>query len=185
MFSPIYIACVVLALADMLLYSVNEIFDPDRVDGLYSLPEEQRLQAMQGDRGTNYGVVRLNLLERLYEKMYHQSLHEPNKGRWPHQIVPLRAVIGLEENQGGEIVLQLQNTRTGEVESTVGFDAVLLGTGYVRNAYESILKSAKGLLHDGKFAVGRDYGVIFKDGAVAKDSGVWLQGCNEKTHGVS
>lgn len=34
-------------------------------------------------------------------------------------------------------------------------------------------------------SVSRDYRVQFTDNAVAQDSGVWLQGCCEGTHGVS
>ncbi|KAK7997735.1 fungal specific transcription factor [Apiospora arundinis] len=40
-------------------------------------------------------------------------------------------------------------------------------------------------LTDGDVRVRRDYGVEFAPGKVAKGSGIWLQGCNEKTHGPS
>jgi hypothetical protein len=33
--------------------------------------------------------------------------------------------------------------------------------------------------------VQRDYRVNFADKAIGADAGVWLQGCNEQTHGVS
>ncbi|KAH9845338.1 L-ornithine N(5)-monooxygenase [Teratosphaeria destructans] len=36
-----------------------------------------------------------------------------------------------------------------------------------------------------RWTVRRDYGVEFKRGAIAPDAGVWLQGCNEQTHGLS
>ena len=35
------------------------------------------------------------------------------------------------------------------------------------------------------FPVGRDYKVQYAEGKVEEGAGVWLQGCNEKTHGVS
>jgi L-ornithine N5-oxygenase len=35
------------------------------------------------------------------------------------------------------------------------------------------------------WTVRRDYGVAFQTGAVESDAGIWLQGCNEKTHGLS
>jgi L-ornithine N5-oxygenase len=33
--------------------------------------------------------------------------------------------------------------------------------------------------------VGRDYSVHFEQGTVQPDAGIFLQGCNEKTHGLS
>jgi L-ornithine N5-oxygenase len=47
---------------------VNEIFDPDRVDTLYSLSPPVREASILEDRMTNYSVVRINLLEDLYHK---------------------------------------------------------------------------------------------------------------------
>jgi hypothetical protein len=61
----------------------------------------------------------------------------------------------------------------------------------VRNAHEAILQKTTGLLHDeckegkGRFPVGRGYEVSFDESKVSEDAGVWLQGCNESTHGVS
>jgi len=42
-----------------------------------------------------------------------------------------------------------------------------------------------GGLPDEEWTVGRDYGIVFADGEVGDDAGVWLQGCNEGTHGLS
>jgi L-ornithine N5-oxygenase len=36
-----------------------------------------------------------------------------------------------------------------------------------------------------RWSVGRDYRVQTAPGAVGQDAGIWLQGCNEKTHGLS
>lgn len=171
-------------LADILC-SVNEIFDPSRVDTLYTLPAEIRRESIIQDRATNYGVVRLELIEHLYDTLYHQRLQNPDESAWPHNIIPLRDVIGIEENKLGEIHLKLRNTRTGETESTAGFDAVIVATGYTRNTHETLLKPAKELMKGGCCTVGRNYKVKFQEGKVAENSGIWLQGCCESTHGVS
>lgn len=92
--------------------------------------------------------------------------------------------MGCEENKLGEVHLKLRNTRTGEVETTIGFDAIIVATGYLRNVHETLLKPARGLMKGECCSVGRDYRVNFREGAVAEDAGVWLQGCCESTHGV-
>lgn len=42
---------------------VNEVFDPERVDDIYQTPKDRK-QVIAQDKGTNYGVVRL---EHIYE----------------------------------------------------------------------------------------------------------------------
>ncbi|KAL9608223.1 MAG: hypothetical protein Q9204_009250, partial [Flavoplaca sp. TL-2023a] len=46
---------------------VNEIFDPERVDDFYHLPPSSRQQSTLSNKATNYGVVRPELLDSLYE----------------------------------------------------------------------------------------------------------------------
>lgn len=60
-------------------------------------------------------------------------------------------------------------------------------TGYVRNAHEGMLSPVQSLLpeQEEKFRVGRDYRVLLDEEKVDGRAGVWLQGCNEGTHGVS
>lgn len=69
-------------------------------------------------------------------------------------------------------------------------DAVFAATGYIRNAHEAMLQPAESLRPETnggeeKWQVQRDYRVKFKAGLVNDDAGVWLQGCNESTHGLS
>ncbi|KAL7274508.1 hypothetical protein RUND412_002590 [Rhizina undulata] len=164
---------------------VNEIFNPERVDGIYALPTDIRKESIHQDRATNYGVVRLELIEKLYETMYHQRLRNPDESTWAHRIFPLREVVGVEQNKLEEVYLKLRDTRNDEIETTAGFDVVIIATGYVRNAHETLLKPAKSLMKDECCAVTRDYRVKFKEGAVDENAGIWLQGCNESTHGLS
>jgi L-ornithine N5-oxygenase len=163
---------------------VNEIFNADRVDTLFELPADVRRDEIRRDKATNYSVVRMELLEELYNHMYAQRLREPEESKWQHRIRPLREVVGTEECEGG-IRLRLRNTRTGEVaESEETFDAVICATGYARDVHLRMLKPVMGLTKKGACTVGRDYKVEFKDGAVARDAGIFLQGCCEDTHGV-
>jgi L-ornithine N5-oxygenase len=165
---------------------VNEIFDPDKVDEVYSLPPEIRKATIAEDRATNYSVVRIELLEELYQTLYRQKLHNPNGKQWPHQIHPHREIIGVKTGNLGGVHLRLQNTQTKEIfQSETSFDVVIFGTGYIRDVHHSILKPVEYLMEGGSCTVGRDYAVKFKEEFVAKDANIYLQGCCEDTHGVS
>src|ERR1700722_3998701 len=98
--------------------SVNEIFDPDRVEGIYNQNAPDRAAAIALDRGTNYGVVRLELLEHLYEKLYMQRLRNPDETQWPAQILPNRAVLSASQSSDSKIILKLGLTKEKGQERT-------------------------------------------------------------------
>ncbi|KAI9791292.1 MAG: hypothetical protein M1816_004073 [Peltula sp. TS41687] len=176
---------------------VNEAFDPCRVDEMFQAPSSFRAASIANDRNTNYGVVRLELLERLYEKMYQQRLSHPDERNWDHRILPYRMVAGAEDVPGAKrmrLILQDCSGRYLDHEQkeyeTIMVDAVVLATGYVRNAHEGMLHSARHLMSGGDapnkdWKVGRDYRVQMDPRKVSSSAGVWLQGCNENTHGLS
>ena len=165
---------------------MNEIFDPHRVDEFYDLPAEAQKEMLNRNKATNYGVVRPELLDRLYESMYHQRLLEPDESKWHFKIIPRREVCGYEKQGDGRSRLRLRNTLNEErTTSDEIFDLIIVGTGYLRNAHENMLKSTKDMLKTGKFDIGRDYKVRYKDGEIADNSGIWLQGCCQDSHGVS
>ena len=184
--SPLYVnfSPTMILLANSSL-CVNEIFDPHRVNEFYNLPVEARKQAIIENRSTNYSVVRPELLDRLYDKMYHQRLKDPNQQNWDHRIVTLRQVVGADLTNE-KVSLHLKNLQTGDIESTEPiFDLVIVATGYLRNAHVKMLQPARYLFADSPSSVERDYRIKFKDQAVAEDSGIWLQGCCEESHSVS
>jgi len=172
---------------------VNEVFDPERVDELYQQPEEIRTKAIASDRATNYSVVRLNLIEQLYERMYAQRVDNQDPASFKVRILNNRQVIQTQTGvgSGSQILLKMQkvvNDQNVQMENEeLMVDAVFVATGYLRNAHEDILAKSKSLLKPGQsiFSVRRDYRVDFDQSKVADDAGIWLQGCNEKTHGVS
>ncbi|CAO1597603.1 hypothetical protein XANCAGTX0491_001410 [Xanthoria calcicola] len=163
---------------------VNEVFDPERVDDFYRLAPESRQRSTLSNKATNYGVVRPELLDRLYEAMYHQRLHEADPSKWQFKIVPWREVVGFEKD-GESLRLRLKNTSNGEMSiSDDAYDLAILGTGYERKGHETLLESTRGLLEEERFAVERDYRVKYRKDAVAEGCGVYLQGCCEDTHGL-
>lgn len=186
--------------------SVNEIFNPSRVDSTFHRAPTLRSATLLEDKGTNYGVVRLGLLEHIYETLYLQrvrygSTPEAEATQWPHRILPYRRVTDVSEStvRTGGIRLQVHDQSAlyfsdvpgGEAtQQVMDVDAVFVATGYCRDLHETLLKDARHLMPGGArdgatWSVGRDYRVQFEEKRVAADAGVWLQGCCETTHGVS
>ncbi|KAL2355371.1 L-ornithine 5-monooxygenase (L-ornithine N(5)-oxygenase) [Cryomyces antarcticus] len=177
---------------------VNEIFDPDRVDDVFHQSSEVRSAALKLDRGTNYGVVRLELLERIYEDLYTQRIKYRNEDEWPRRILNHRTVTSITDTPDSPNTVRLhidnqsgQHRKHGTVgEESMDPDLVLVAAGYTRDTHEAILHGARGLMPGGdaegkRWTVGRDYKVQFEEGKVSSDAGIWLQGCNESTHGLS
>ncbi|KAF2444766.1 hypothetical protein P171DRAFT_431564 [Karstenula rhodostoma CBS 690.94] len=184
---------------------VNEIFNPSRVDSTFNREPTLRTTAIADDKATNYGVVRLPLLEHIYETLYLQRISHGNtpaaEKTWPHAILAYRLVTAIQDSpvlpSGLRLTLHdrsplyLSDTPNAtEQTETLDVDAVFVATGYKRDLHETLLVDSRHLmlggdLKDARWSVQRDYRVNFADEAIAADAGVWLQGCNEQTHGLS
>ncbi len=116
-----------------------------------------------------------------------QCLQNPDSSTWRCQIRNNRQVVSAQQTKEGGVVLKMQSVTGEKREEELEVDYVFVATGYVRNAHEEILSGVQNLLPggEGKFEVQRDYRVKFEEGKIGEDAGVWLQGCNEGTHGVS
>ena len=201
---------------------------------MYPRSAEHRHNLLADARATNYGVVRLELIEHLYERMYDQRREiGPDERAWPHRILGGRQITSIEPSRSGEsdvVDLKVQTlpdvrraatlsesssngdaAAQDDIDEIIQADLVIAATGYQRMAHVDMLRDAYDLLPkaapvpagksplrrgiagwdvetdqgERKLAVGRNYQVKFKPGAVADGSGVWLQGCCEGTHGVS
>lgn len=176
---------------------VNEIFDPARIDGIYRQNPVSRQSAIAQDRSTNYGVVRLDLLEEIYGDLYAQRVTQHDEAKWQHRILAHRSISGWDDRSDQRQVrlhidmdpeqAMLDCSKAAE---TLEADAVFVATGYIRDAHEDMLRSACHLMPQKtgercSWKVGRDYRVEFGSGKVHPDAGVWLQGCNEASHGLS
>lgn len=170
--------------------SVNEIFDPSSVDIFYQSSRAVRQQTLKDNKATNYGVVRLNLLEGLYEKLYEQKINDPDPSNWPLRLFSNHEVCGIEDAGNLKVKLKTKNRLTGVTSTTRDtYDLVVLATGYQRDPVSGILSNLKPLLSRSdsgeEFHVQRDYRLTFRPGVVRDDAGIWLQGSCESTHGVS
>jgi L-ornithine N5-monooxygenase len=170
---------------------VNEIFDPSSVDEFYSLDANHRKQSLKKNKATNYSVVRLPLIEGIYEKMYRQRLLKPDPQDWALTLLHNSEVSGAKVAASGNALnLQLRDTITGEEKVTKeAYDLVVVATGYQRKPFAGILKDVKPLLLSGSeengYQVQRNYRLLFRPGSVVRDAAIWLQGSCETSHGVS
>lgn len=174
---------------------VNEVFNPERVDDYYSQDPDLRAGQINLDKATNYGVVRLELLEHIYSELYTNRIKYSSEEEWPQRILNHREVEQITELPDDRLRLHIRNSSSkyykasSPPEETMDVDLVLVAAGYIRNLHEDMLQGVRHLMPGGdvegqKWSVGRNYRVNFEKGAVADDAGVWLQGCNEQTHGV-
>jgi L-ornithine N5-oxygenase len=72
------------------------------------------------------------------------------------------------------------------------YDLVILATGYTRTEHEQMLSpirqgtsSIATPSPNESISVSKNYKMSVKGLSVSKNAGIWLQGCNEDTHGVS
>jgi L-ornithine N5-oxygenase len=125
-----------------------------------------------------------------------QRLRNPDASQWRCNIISNRAVITASQFCNSSVVLKLgvpeekRRQQDINVEEDLEVDYVFTATGYLRNAHEDMLSEVRSLLpsdlvKEGKFPVSRDYRVQYDEEKVDARAGVWLQGCNEGTHGVT
>ena len=167
---------------------VNEVFNPEAVSTFYDQPDDVRSRALKKNKATNYSVVRLELLEKIYEDQYMLSVQQPNKNCWQHQIMSSKNVVEVVDlSDQGKIKLSLQGLDYPSEMVDLVVDAVVLATGYQRNAHLGMLEDCEILnsSRDGDWKTSRNYSLKLDRSVVAEDVGLWLQGCNEQTHGLA
>ncbi|EAW06284.1 L-ornithine N5-oxygenase SidA [Aspergillus clavatus NRRL 1] len=172
---------------------VNELFNPERVDKFYNLSAAERKRALAADKATNYSVVRLELIEEIYNDMYLQRVKNPNETQWQHRILPERKITRIEHHGPQKRMrIHLKSSKpeseaAASEKETLEVDALMVATGYYRNAHEGLLKGVQHLRPTGQeqWNPRRDYRVEMDPSKVSPHAGIWLQGCNERTHGLS
>ncbi|MDT7783654.1 MAG: L-ornithine N5-monooxygenase, partial [Pseudonocardiales bacterium] len=154
---------------------INEAFFPSYVDEFYDTPEEVRAQILDEMRFANYAGLAPPFLDELYTMLYQQKALGPQRS----SVRSMTEVSGARTD-GDEIVLDLHDRRTGKVEP-VRCDLVVLGTGYDQRM-PAMARDLAARLGLDDIAVSRQYRVDIGDAAWGA---LYLQGVNEKTHGMS
>jgi L-ornithine N5-oxygenase len=122
--------------------------------------------------------------------MYGQSIKQPDRNQWQHQMLPMREIVNFVDhgpNKRVELTLQNLDPLNERSKETLSFDAVILATGYRRDAHVEMLKDCESLSANpsGHWQPGRDYSLALDRSMVEDGANLWLQGCNEGTHGLA
>lgn len=153
---------------------VNEVFAPHYTELMFQQTPQQRQQWIEEFHNTNYSVIDPGLIERIYAVLYRQKV----SGVKRHAVLCLRQVEGVNSSPAG-IALDTRDVTTGAVDSQ-RYDAVILATGYERNAHRQLLAPLHQYLDD--FQVDRQYRALSSPELKAP---VFLQGFCEASHGLS
>ncbi|MBH3383716.1 lysine N(6)-hydroxylase/L-ornithine N(5)-oxygenase family protein [Pseudomonas juntendi] len=153
---------------------VNEIFAPEYTDLVFNQPHAEREKLVSEYHNTNYSVVDVDLLERIYGILYRQKVAHLHR----HAVLCRRTIEDVVETAAG-IELTLRDLAT-DVRQTHRYDAVILATGYERRSHRELLAPLQQHLKD--FEVDRDYRALAHSEFGAN---VYLQGFCEASHGLS
>ncbi|MFC6978507.1 lysine N(6)-hydroxylase/L-ornithine N(5)-oxygenase family protein [Microbulbifer taiwanensis] len=113
--------------------SVNEIFNSEFTDYIYSRTPEERASLLDEFRHTNYAAPDIDQIDQIFDILYTQKV----TGNARHRLLTHTETRAVLANDDG-IQLQLLNRDTGEVQSA-SYDAVILATGYTRNQHRDLL----------------------------------------------
>ena len=153
---------------------VNEVFSPAFTDLVYQQNTTERERLITEYQSTNYSVVDIDLIERIYGIFYRQKV----SGIARHAFRSLTSIEGAVADAQG-ITLALRNTATGDL-SAQQYDAVILATGYERELHRHLLAPLAEYLGD--FEVDRDYRIVTDQRCKA---GIYMQGFCQASHGLS
>ncbi|MET3441662.1 L-ornithine N5-oxygenase [Variovorax paradoxus] len=153
---------------------VNEVFNADFTDYMYSRGSDERAALLDEFSQTNYAVADLDLIQQIYKVFYDQKVARGNRLRMlrQHDVRAVRAA-----SDGVHLTLL---DRDVQRESTVRYDAVVLATGYARDQHKDLLQPLAPYLGD--HDVDRYYRL---KGTPDFHPGIYLQGACEDSHGLS
>lgn len=153
---------------------VNEVFNAEFVDHIYSRTTEERAQLLKEFWHTNYASPDLELIEQIFKVFYEQRVAGQARHRFlrRHEVSAVRATA-----QAVQIDLRDLNEQR---EFSASYDAIVLATGYERAHHKALLAPLAPYL--GNFDVDRDYR-LRADAALRVP--IFLQGACETSHGLS
>ncbi|MDQ8728107.1 lysine N(6)-hydroxylase/L-ornithine N(5)-oxygenase family protein [Bradyrhizobium sp. LHD-71] len=153
---------------------VNEIFNPEYTDFIFSQPGEHREAIVRNFRNTNYAVVDSDLLDQLYRLLYQQRV----SGKEHIALHPRSEVTGVVPTPNG-IELETVDKFDGGSRRRA-YDAVILATGYDRDRPLSVLEPIRTYIQGSE--PDRNYRLATSP---TFRPHVYLQGYSEASHGLS
>lgn len=158
----------------------NEIFNPEIVDLFYFSTNELQKKILKEHANTNYSVVDIELIQKIYKKNYENSITNNNKLCFMRFCSLISAI---EENDCAELLIEDLIT-PGKV-TKLSVDSVILATGYQYPNPPVILNSLTPYLNftlNNMPEITRNYQIVTHPELQAR---IYTQGCNEYTHGLS
>ena len=185
---------------------VNEIFNDDQITPFYEQPSTTRSAQITANKSTNYSVVRQELLEKLYHTLYQQRILEPDPQKWKARLFPsteVVEVVDIPSNKRINVTLKhtagsSSNSTNSRKTTTLPLDLLIHATGYTRDTHNTLLSRCQILNANSSpsngnsnnnggepWSINRNYSVKLNHELAAETLGIYLQGCNESTHGLS
>ncbi|MNG92555.1 L-ornithine 5-monooxygenase [compost metagenome] len=153
---------------------VNEVFSPEFTDLVFQQPASERERLINEYHNTNYSVVDLDLIERIYAIFYRQKVSGVARHSF-HTLTTLEQARSTE--QGVELLMR--NNATGETQ-VQHYDAVVLATGYERQLHRQLLAPLDAYLQG--YEVDRSYRLLTDERCKAS---LYMQGFSQASHGLS
>jgi len=153
---------------------VNEIFNPDYTDFVYTQPAERRDAIVRNFRNTNYAVVDSDLLDQLYRLLYQQRVG----GDETILLRPRSEITNVDVGPDGIEIGLVDKFRSENRCST--YDAVVLATGYDRDTPHGFLEPVRRYIRGA--TLDRNYRLV--TGPAFRPQ-IHLQGYSESSHGLS
>lgn len=119
-----------------------------------------------------------------------QRIKHADPSEWQHRIYIHQTIDHIDHQDEKRLKIHLASadgSRQKET-TTLEVDALMVATGYTRDVYKDLLAKVAHLRPRGcadTWEINRNYSVSLDRGRVSRRAGIWLQGCNEGTHGLS
>lgn len=153
---------------------VNEIFNAEFTDYMFSRTPDERAALLDEFWHTNYAAPDLPLIQRIFSVFYQQKV----TGGGRHRFLRHHEVDGADATGDG-IRLSLHDL-DGERRFSATYDAVILATGYARQGHAALLEPLA--CHFDGMVVDRTYRLKTRSGF---QPAIFLQGACESSHGLS
>jgi lysine N6-hydroxylase/L-ornithine N5-oxygenase len=154
--------------------SVNEIFNIEFTDYMYSRSPEERIRLLNEFRHTNYAAPDIDQIENIFKILYSQKVTSTPR----HNLLTSHETQDVRATDTG-IRLQLMDLDTKQLQEKE-YDAVILATGYLRTHHKALLAPLANYLPG--FVANRHYRL---DSTPNFKPAIFIQGACETTHGIS
>ncbi len=158
----------------------DESFSPESVDYFHDLPAAKRREMLSSLEDTNFAVIDLEVIQRLYKRLYRQKVLGRNRGR----VLPFLELCGLETGPSDTHVAHFRHLMSG-AEQQIEADGVVLCTGFDWPKKHPLVDDLACYFQEdelGTYKVERNYAI---DAHEALEPQVFLQGYNMPTHGIT